>query len=58
MAKEKKKHPKRGRRYSEAEKKAILAYACEQAVSSAVEKYRGTRGGGRRPGGCKRAPGP
>ena len=39
MAKEKKKHPKRGRRYSEAEKKAILAYACEQAVSSAVEKY-------------------
>lgn len=39
MAKGKQQHPKRGRRYSEAEKKAILAYAVEKGVGKAAEKF-------------------
>ena len=39
MAEDKQKHPKRGRRYSRAEKETILAHAREHDVASAVEKF-------------------
>ena len=39
MAEGKQKHPKRGRRYSRAEKETILAHAREHDVASAVEKF-------------------